>query len=259
MRIQSLGSSGRDNGARVNPANNAVLGQVPPSSLPHHANITAYYKCDVGGPGSDATGNGSNLVSVGTGSIAGLINDAVSFADIVLSLMAAASNSNLAIGGGDFSISSWFKYLGVAPTQFPVIVSKFNQAGSSYEYLVAVRADTGQIFFLIGYASNLNFHQRVAASTATDGNWHNILCVHDETGGNDYIYFDGALVGGPFANADGSNAGTNQFDVGSAVSWTPGAPIHDAHAVDEIALWTGVALSAGDALTVYNGGAGQPY
>ena len=89
-----------------------------------------------------------------------------------------------------FTISSWFKSSSTATYQ--MLFSKEQTGGSPWNYRLWLEVTTGKLHGDVaagGSSENL-----VHATNYCDGVWHNAVFVRDATGGNLYLYADGAQV-----------------------------------------------------------------
>ena len=134
---------------------------------------------------------------------------------------------------GNVSISVWFKFLS---SDSQVLFDGFDKWGL-YTF-------TGKLRFKFRNASDA-FKYVESSGTVTDGNWHHVLAVNDQT--NLKIYIDGVLSN---SNADGSVGIVGVTDVRIGARWNNS--LYTNGNIDEVAIWNNDQSS--NISTIYNGG-----
>lgn len=199
---------------------------------------------------TDATGNGTTLT--GTGSPTTTTGKVGNGASLVASTsyLQASHNTNIANGGGSFSVSLWLNTSGNPGEMF--FFSKSLNTFGNFEWGLGTRFTSANIF---------TFHCRNTSSTifraedtvaATTGSFVHLVGTFNSSGGGMVLYKNGSQVGtGTLTGTMNSSASAplNFGHDGAAIS-----PVNSV--VDQAGFWKGRVLSSGDVTALYNSGNG---
>jgi hypothetical protein len=149
-----------------------------------------------------------------------------------------------------FSMSCWFKSTQAGRGS---ILGKHTYTG------YAIRLETGKIYVL--FANNWTSTSWMAVQTPltyNDGVWHHVLVTY--TGSSNVagitVYIDGAVIAMTTVRDTLTSAitTTEPFQLGYGGYATNGSRVYYEGLLDEVALWSGIALTAPEVAAVYNAG-----
>jgi hypothetical protein len=213
-------------------------------------NLLAYYTADNTTNDAKGTNNATlvNGATYGTGKIgSGFqldgINDYVSI-----------PNGTFNPTSGDYTISAWMSPS--ANSFLPVIFGLGGFTTNSivvYLYGSTFQGFGTRIRFL---NSNSTTYQLIESTLPSSGSLHHILCVKNTASNKYYLYVNGSLVAQATISINyvASNLETRIGSIGNgSVGYSPFVGI-----IDEVGLWNR-ALTAAEALDLYNAGAGKQY
>lgn len=134
--------------------------------------------------------------------------------------------------GQSFTAEAWFR----TPVQTPRAVFFKHVPGSFNGYFLAVNQSGGYGAPGKAWCYSAGSEPTVAVSTTnvTDGEWHHVACVFDQTAGQKRIYVDGVLEGtGTIPSTQGNSAPffVGGYDINGYRESFPGA-------VDEVRVWS---------------------
>ncbi len=233
-------------------------------------NPTTLYTFDTGNGTADAMGT-QNLATAGSLTTSGLFGSAAD-AGGASAFRGATSTTNAADatnaswhtqpGTGDFSISFWYKAGAAAPTSYTQILYQGsvwaggnNQtAGYGFEYTSA-----GALKFNYGDVTSSNARSTlVAAGNLNLSDWNHIALTRSGT--EITLFLNGisstqtATAGMDIAVNNANGEWYREFTLGKN---TLGSGSLIGSAIDDVGLWRGAAITAGDVAQIYNGGGGS--
>lgn len=219
-------------------------------------NILSYWKLDNNGSGGvslvDSTGNGVTLtnnggVALGDGEIN---NGAVFPTPKGSSQWLRASNSSIAVGTGDFTISAWIKPASFSDQDFITAFCLGLGGGSAFgdRLTLCVNPD-GQLFNIWG--PNAALHN----SYATLNVWNHVTLVRKDNVVS--LYLNGVSSGTPFTPTAYNNYDENLiFGLANDQLGTSNYIMEGG--IDEVGLWNR-ALTLSEIASLYNSGNGLSY
>lgn len=167
----------------------------------------------------------------------------------------AASNSELQMGGTDFTITFWVKVESFAASSGNWFVNKRGNT-DNLEYQVYSQKATGAPRF--GTWDSLGNADYLSPTTAiTTGEWHFIVASFNNTSKLKSISMDNETPTTTTLTGVTIPSGTAQMAIGNA-SWNPTANLAHDGMIDEVAIWKRV-LTADEITWLYNSGAGRTY
>lgn len=167
-------------------------------------------------------------------------------------------------GTGDFSLSFWYKAGATNPTTYAEMVWQGGLwAGGPNQtagYALELRSD-GKVGLLMGDINSTSARAVSLTSTGTVnlGGWNNIVMTVNASTNMASLYLNNVV------NTASFTAGTNFAVNNAAGEWyrefTLGKPPVGSgsiagSAIDDLGIWKGSVLSAGEVSRIYNGGAG---
>jgi hypothetical protein len=196
---------------------------------------------------------------------AGVVSTALTF-DGANDYIEVADHASLNFGTGDFSFSLWFKFDATAQTvNFPRLIGKSTAdvAAAVPGFEIYTRKSTqsypGAICFKMGdgtYASTSSVLFGTGSNYG-DNAWHHLVITVDRSEGRARGYVDGLYVGQTtvstvVGNVD--NAAVMRFGMEAY-----GTGYDFLGSLDEVSIYKGTALTAGQVAWIYNGGSGRAY
>ena len=180
--------------------------------------------------GNDGTGN------VNPTAATGIVNGAQLFNGPDIAVNVPADNSFDWQSDESFSIEFWVKTDGVAPDTNQVIIGR-DDASTNFHWWVGIHGGDGLISFVLRDITGAGTANLVGVGTIdpTDGSWHHVVGVRDESIDTNLIYVDGVLQGSVvFDYAAGFGSATTALNIG----WLNLTPFyHFGGTLDEIALY----------------------
>ena len=152
---------------------------------------------------------------------------------------------------GDFSMSLWWKPESKGTSQ--VFIGKW--APSNYSYGVRYQASDGFSMYNSSNGSSVFGFGSKVSHAITIGNWYHVVAVFDVSAGSCKFYIDGVDIGSSTGMRTSTFNGAAPFTVGKVGT----ADELGDGLYDELAVWGGRLLSAGDVSDLYNSGNGIPY
>jgi len=213
-------------------------------------NLLSYYKLD------EASGNAldahstNELTDVNTvTSAAGVIGTSREFTVAQAESFHKANVLNLA---GDFTLQAWIKPTTVSGVRV-VVARRGDWSVSSINYLVY--QDNDRLRFAIGFTDGAFLEILSPAASLVAGEWHHIVCVHNDTTEETRLYINGAApTTGTYTGKTLATTALDSFRIGAqhdnSTNWNG--------AIDEVGVWDRV-LTAGEVADLYNSGSGLAY
>lgn len=191
--------------------------------------------------GSNDLSNGGVTLTTGVQGDAGDFEESGGGDELTIS---HASQTNLNMGGNDFSIAFWLNLESAPGDKYRFVSKQGPDAGYVVDY-------TGtNLRFYTGNGSSFNVHQESQTfSNSTD--YHVVVT---KSGTTSTIYVNGSSLGtGTMASTITDS--TTEFIMGNE---TGGGDAMDG-VINQMCVWRGTALSSGNVSTLYNSGSGIPY
>lgn len=204
---------------------------------------------------TDDTANGNTLTGVGsptttTGIIGNGFDGTAGTKNLTIN-----NNSNLQLTGGNFSIQAWVKMSGNVGGAGASILSKNDGGFTNKEYGLGIDFTTQNVFTFWSYLSGGNQSQTFGTTAVNplDNVLHHVVVTWDGTTVRMYVDNSSATTSTP---ASMQGVTTSAFKIG--VDGDGGA-VFIQGVVDQVGLWKGRTLSAGDVALLYNSGAGLSF
>lgn len=207
---------------------------------------------------TDATGRGNTLTNNGVATFAaGKVGNAVNLVRASTQFLSRADCADLSLSGGNLTICAWVK-LATVDAAYQSIVSKWRYGTSNSEYQLIYQGDVNMWAFYVskdGTASAFVFGYVPGVPTA--GIWYFLCAWYD--GAKLYLSVnDGAADSANYV--DGVYDGASTFCLGAS-NWSA-APAYDSYVdgmIDEVGIFKGYALTAGERSFLYNTGTGRTW
>jgi hypothetical protein len=230
-------------------------------------NLAPYYKTAAAGLGlqtslaafwslentswTDDTGNGNTLTPSNTPTaVAAKVGNGASFTAASSQSLTVASNAGLQIGGGSFSIQAWINSSsGPGANGY---LSKNDGGFANREWGFGGRFNGSAVVFSWDlYDSSSTAYHCDSATTVAAG-WHHIVMTWDGT--TQKIYVDSGTASTNVPGAVGISSTSAIFFGKDSDTGAFSTAI-----LDQVGIWKGRVLSAGDVTALYNSGAGLTY
>jgi hypothetical protein len=225
---------------------------VAAAGLGLRTSLTAFWSLESNASWTDDTGNGTTLTGNGTppNTTTGKVGNGVSL-NGSSDYLSAANNTNIAHGGGAFSMQAWVNASVIATGS---ILSKSNNAFNQRDWYVQLRFNgSANVFSWRMWNTGSTTFDCDSAQTNSAG-WHHIVMTYDGAGAMK-IYVDNNTPGTQTLSST-ANSSTGALNIGrnadDGVSFLTGT-------IDQVGYWKGRVLSAADVSALYNGGAGLSY
>jgi hypothetical protein len=212
------------------------------------ANLVAYWKMEEASSATRNDSKGTNhLTNNGTvAQIAGKLGNAAGF-DNSADVLTCADNAVLSMGDVDMTLGGWFYWDAI--TNAVLAGKALSAGGANQDYTLACSGG------VIQFRVNPTGSETIVSSgiTPQTGQWYFIVGWHDAA--NDLIGIEvrdssgNTLASVTTPHAGGINDGAANFEVSYSLSPFSGR-------VDNLFLYKGKVLSAGERTALYNGGAG---
>ena len=232
-------------------------------------NPTSLYTFDTGNGTADSAGT-NNFVTAGT-IATGLFGSGADASPTATVFKGAANTSDPSSsdltqpGTGDFSLSFWYKAGATNPTTYAELLwqgglwngGPYQTAGYTFEL-----KSNGTIGLLTGdYSSNGARTNVQSTAAVVNGAWNNIVMVR--SGNTLSLYLNGvaystSLVSGYNIAVNNTISGGQyeyyrEFTLGKSAV---GSGSIAGSVIDDVGVWKGSALTAGDVSQIWNGGSG---
>lgn len=167
--------------------------------------------------------------------------------------LTAASNTNIANGGGSFSVQAWANS-GTAGDGF--ITNKSAGSFGDRDWMLGSTFTSGNFYCFSVFNTSQTQFDAVSAVAVASG-WHHFVATYNSATKAIIIYVDGA-ASGPGATLTGTANSSAAAPIYIGTSEAAGTPRLNG-TVDQVGFWKGRILSAGDVTALYNGGTGLTY
>ena len=143
-----------------------------------------------------------------------------------------ASNSNFAMGTGDFTVEMWIR-----PTATPVTGYLYDSGsvGSAYDYRPQLQIAAGQIIY-----SGYNYTNQIVGNVTITANTWNMVAVA-RSGTSTKLFWNGTQVGSTFTDTQNYNDSGGNVRIGATTYDAVPAGLTAATYIDEIRVSKGIA------------------
>jgi hypothetical protein len=222
---------------------------IPSSGSTLLNDLEAYWKLDeTASTRFDSTANSNDLTDNNTvGSTTGKIGNAASFVETNNEFLSIASNTDLQLNSGSWTISFWLKTPTIAGTQ--TFLSKWSNAKREY----IIYSASGRVTVAIGNGSAAAASFQTNGPNHSDDIWNFVVVWYDAVASKSYIQLDnGSIAEHTVTITPGNN--NNEFRIGGDVD---NGGRFDGE-LDEVGLWSRV-LTAAERIALWNSGGGLTY
>lgn len=209
-------------------------------------NCTGFWEMETTG-WTDATGNGTTLTGTGAPTTTtGKVGNAASLVAST-SYLQAASNTNIAFAGGDFSVSFWLNTAGTPGTDLYVSKSA-NSFGNRDWGFSSFFNGSANVFRFTVYDTGSNLFSADDTVGATIGSFVHLVGTYNGTSKAIVLYKAGAQVGTGTLTGTANSSASSPLNFGYS-----GTAISGVNSiVDQAGFWKGRVLTAGDVTALNN-------
>jgi hypothetical protein len=216
------------------------------SALGLQTNVSAFWSLE-NTSWLDDTGNGNTLTQSATPPtvVTGIVGNAAKFVSASSESLSIASNSFLAVGGGNYSLQCWVKVTIVGGAWF----SKSTGGFANREFSFIDIFSSGHFYGFNFYKSNAVISTLTSTVPVDTTTFHHLVATWDGTTVRFYVD-----AGTPVTNVPGLGSVNSTSSV--LIGEDGDGNVFGDAVVDQVGIWKGRVLSATDVTNLYNGGAG---
>ena len=198
---------------------------------------------------TDSSGNGYDLTPTDITYAAGKINEGAVFDGSTSYLVTGASTDTIMTDDTNWSISLWFKAsdIPVGILNETKLIHLAKDAGNNYAISLEIGSWSGTNYLWLNYDDGGSSHGVNVHAGIITGTWYHVVLTYDGTDFKTYLNTSSVTTNDSF-----SGFGSNFIFVGRKA--TSGDYFEGM--LDDVRLYAGTTLTAGNVATLYNSGAG---